>query len=566
MPDALDALDASGGGRDDGVVARRRSWWGWGYEEDALAPAEAARLGALLGPAFGLDLEPRRAPPLASLSLPAPRLAPPPSLSAICSSDTGERAAHAYGKAYRDVVRALAGRIDHPPDVVARPRDESEVTAVLDWCAEAGAAVIPYGGGSSVVGGVEPAVGDDYGGAVTLDVGAMGAVVEVDDRSGAARIQAGALGPSLEEQLRPHGLTLRHFPQSFECSTLGGWIATRAAGHFATGPTHIDDLVESVRMVTPAGVLATRRLPASGAGPSPDRLVLGSEGALGVITEAWVRVRPRPRWRAGGSARFPTWSSGAQAVRALACSGLAPANCRLVDPVEALVNGAGDGTAAVLIVGFESAEHPVGHWGALAASCVADHGGTPEGDWGADDDRGPDARGTGGGEPAAGGTAGSADAWRRSFLRAPYVRDALVTLGAMVETFETAVTWDRFDVLHAEVTAAVQGALDAQDAAGGFVTCRLTHAYPDGAAPYFTVIAPARRGGELEQWDEVKAAASDALLAAGGTITHHHAVGRDHRPWYDRQRPALYGDVLRAAKAALDPAWICNPGVLVDRT
>jgi alkyldihydroxyacetonephosphate synthase len=213
----------------------------------------------------------------------------------------------------------------------------------------------------------------------------------------------------------------------------------------------------------------------------------------------------------------------------------------------------------VLIVGFESAEHPVGRWGALAADCVSDHGGTPAGAWAADEDRGDGDGGDGAPRP------GSADAWRRSFLRAPYIRDALVTLGAMVETFETAVTWDLFDALHAAVTAAVQGALTAEGAGVGFVTCRLTHAYPDGAAPYFTVIAPARRGHELEQWDAVKAAASEALLAAGGTITHHHAVGRDHRPWYDRQRSPAFGDVLRAAKSAVDPSWICNPGVLVDR-
>ena len=463
-------------------MGRHRSWWGWGYEEDALDAAEATRLGALLGPAFGLEAVPRRPPAVETLAMAPPRLVPPASLAAICSSTPAERASHAYGKAYRDVVRALAGRVDHPPDVVARPRDECDVAAVLAWCGEAGAAVIPYGGGSSVVGGVEPDVGDAYAGAVTVDMGTMGAVLEVDAVSGAARIQAGALGPALEDRLRPHGLTLRHFPQSFECSTLGGWIATRAGGHFATGPTHIDDLVESVRVVTPAGILATRRLPASGAGPSPDRLLLGSEGALGVITEAWVRVRPRPVWRAGGSARFASLSAGAAAVRALAQSGLAPSNCRLIDPVEAVVNGAGDGSAAVLIVGFESAHHPVGSWAELAATCVRDLGGTTSEDWGA------------GARDASGALTGSANAWRRSFLRAPYVRDALVTLGAMVETFETAVTWDRFDELHDTVTAAVGAALEAQGAAGGFVTCRLTHAYPDGAAPYFTVIAPARRG------------------------------------------------------------------------
>jgi alkyldihydroxyacetonephosphate synthase len=487
----------------------------------------------------------------------------------MCSGDPRQRAAHAFGKSYRDVVRALDGRVAHPPDLVARPGSEADIAALLDWCGEIGAAATPYGGGSSVVGGVEADVGDAYAGALTIDLGGLGSVLEVDTSSLAARIQAGALGPSLEDQLRPHGLTLRHFPQSFECSTLGGWIATRAGGHFATGPTHIDDLVESLRVVTPAGVVATRRLPASGAGPAPDRMFVGSEGALGVITEAWMRVRSRPRWRAGGPARFATFEAGAAAVRALAQSGLAPSNCRLVDPVEAVVNGAGDGRAAVLIVGFESAHHPVERWAKLAAQCARDHGGeVDDGEWGSSDagssDAGAGAGGAGArGAGAAGGT-GAANTWRRSFLRAPYARDALVTMGVMVETFETAVTWDRFAALCRSVTDAVSTALTDGGAGVGFVTCRLTHAYPDGAAPYFTVIAPAHRGGELAQWDAVKAAAADALLGAGGTITHHHVVGRDHRPWYDRQRPDLFAAALLATKAVVDPAWVCNPGVLVD--
>ncbi|MHB8329894.1 MAG: FAD-binding oxidoreductase, partial [Acidimicrobiales bacterium] len=528
-------------------------WWGWGYEGEGLSDAEVGALGALLGERFGLDGT-RRQPPVAEdLVMRAPRLQPPPALAAITSTAIAERAGHSYGKSYRDVVRALRGQLDHPPDVVARPRTESEVADLLDWCASAGAAAIPYGGGSSVVGGVEPDVGDGYAGALTIDLGAMDRVVEVDRVSQAARIQAGALGPALEDQLRPHGLTLRHFPQSFECSTLGGWIATRAGGHFATGPTHIDDLVESVRVVTPAGLVETRRLPGSGAGPSPDRLFLGSEGTLGIVTEAWVRVRARPRWRAGGPARFATFSAGAEAVRALAQSGLQPSNCRLIDPTEALVNGAGDGTAAVLIVGFESADHPLRHQADRAAELVGDHGGQVDGAaWRTTDST---ERKTG---------EGSAAAWRASFMRAPYRRDALVSLGVLCETFETACTWDRFDKLHEAVSAAVRDALVEVGAGAGFVTCRFTHVYPDGLAPYFTVIAPARPGAELEQWATIKAAASDAVIDAGGTISHHHAVGRDHRCWYDRQRPELYARALAAAKAVLDPAGICNPGVLLD--
>ena len=532
---------------------RRRRWWGWGYEGEGLGAEEHAALGALLGERFGLRGRLLDPPDPARLELPPPRLAPPASLAGVVGDDHLERLSHAYGKSYRDVVRALSGRIDHPPDLVARPRDEGEVTAVLDWCASAGAAVVPYGGGSSVVGGVEPDVGEDFAGAVSLDLGALDRVLDLDRRSLAARLQAGVLGPALEDQLRPAGLTLRHFPQSFECSTLGGWIATRAGGHFATGPTHIDDLVESVRMVAPAGVLESRRLPASGAGPAPDRLVIGSEGTLGVITEAWVRVRPRPRWRGGGAVRFEAFAAGAEAVRALAQSGLGPSNCRLLDPLEALVNGAGDGGHAVLVVGFESADHPLGPWTARAAELVADHGGTVDAAW-----DGGDA------EDEATGRGGAADTWRSSFLRGPYVRDALVRLGAMCETFETACTWDAFGELHERVTAATRAGLEAADAGAGFVTCRLTHAYPDGVAPYFTVVAPARPGDEVAQWATVKSAASEAVLASGGTITHHHAVGRDHRRWYDLERPPLFARTLAAAKAVLDPAGICNPGVLLD--
>jgi alkyldihydroxyacetonephosphate synthase len=281
---------------------------------DALAGLAAAQ--------FGVDGRRRVPPALESAHLPAPRIQAPRALEEIATSDPWERAAHTYGKSYRDIVRALQGRLDHPPDVVMRPRSEGEVAAVLEWCASVGAAVVPYGGGSSVVGGVEPDVGDAFGASVTLDMAAMGTLRDVDPLSHAARIEAGALGPSLEDQLRPHGLTLRHFPQSFECSTLGGWIATRSGGHFATGPTRIDDLVESIRVVTPQGTIDTPRVPNSGAGPAPDRLFLGSEGVLGVVTEAWVRVRPRPRWKTGGSARFTDMTAGATAVRALAQSGL----------------------------------------------------------------------------------------------------------------------------------------------------------------------------------------------------------------------------------------------------
>ena len=312
---------------------RRRKHWGWGYEDEQPSYDEVRAAAAAMAPVLGFgDTEPERPVPLEEVALTAPCIEPPTELAEVCATDTYERAAHAYGKSYRDVVRAFRGRFDHPPDAVAHPTDERELEAVLEWCERANAAVIPFGGGTSVVGGVEARVGDRYDGAVAIDLKAMERVLEVDAVSRAARIQAGATGPRLEEQLAEHGLTLRHFPQSFQFSTLGGWIATRAGGHFATLYTHIDDLVESVRAVTPAGTWESRRLPGSGAGPSPDRLLIGSEGTLGLITEAWVRVQAKPTHRASTGVRFASFAAGAEAVRAIAQSGLYPSNCRLIDP------------------------------------------------------------------------------------------------------------------------------------------------------------------------------------------------------------------------------------------
>ena len=480
--------------------------------------------------------------PLRDVELPRPRLAPPAALAEICSADAYERASHAYGKSYRDVVRGFRGRFDHVPDAVAFPRTDGEVEALLDWCADRGAAAIPYGGGTSVVGGVEAAVGEEYAGTVTIDLGRLDRVLEVDRTSRAALIQAGANGPRLEDQLRDHGLTLRHFPQSFQLSTLGGWIATRAGGHFATLYTHIDDLVESITAVTPSGAIETRRLPGSGAGPSPDRLLIGSEGILGVITQAWVRLQERPAHKASAAVTFADFGTGAEAVRALAQSGLYPSNCRLLDPREAAITGASS-DGALLVLGFESADHPVEAPMQRALELVTDHGGTV----------GRQRQGEG----------DSVGTWRDVFLRAPYLRDTFVACGVISETFETAVTWDRFEDLYRHAIDATERAV-AETCGGGRVMCRFTHVYPDGPAPYFTVLAPARRGSELEQWDAIKAAASEAIISAGGTITHHHAVGRDHRPWYDRQRPPAFARALRAAKAALDPAAVLNPGVLID--
>ncbi|MGH3723277.1 MAG: FAD-binding oxidoreductase [Mycobacterium sp.] len=527
-----------------------RSWWGWGSVADAVTGVEANRLEqrirALLPSA---DLEAHSPPPIEAFKLGAPRVQPPASLVNIASADHMDRIAHSHGQAFRDVVRALRGQLSAVPDLVMRPESDAQVSAILDWCTTSGVAVIPFGGGTSVVGGVEPRDLDDYPGCVSMDLGTLNQVLEVDAVSRAARIQAGVLGPALEAQLRPHGYTLRHFPQSFEFSTLGGWLATRAGGHFATLYTHIDDLTESMRVITPQGVSESRRLPGSGAGPSPDRLFLGSEGTLGVITEAWMRLQERPRWRARAALNFADYTAGVHAVQALSQSALFPTNCRLLDPIEAMINAGASST--VLVLGFESADHPVTASMERAIEICRDRGGSLDEPVSYSDAEGSAASG------------GSADIWRSSFLRMPYQRDALAARGMIAETFETACTWDRFFDLRQAVTDAAMDAMR-QERITGVITCRFTHVYPDGPAPYFGVYAGGVWGKTVEQWDQIKAAVSEAISANSGTITHHHAVGRDHRPWYDRQRPEPFATALRATKAALDPAGILNPGVLLD--
>ncbi len=537
------------------MSTRRRKHWGWGFEDERLSPEEVQAAAGGLAAHLGFPpVEVEQPVSLEQLALPAPRVVAPSALAPICSSDTHARASHALGKSYSDVVRGFRGHFLHPPDFVACPRDETDVERVLEWCSVERVAAIPYGGGTSVVGGVQPEVDGSYNGAITVDLRGLQQVIEVDEVSRAARIQGGATGPVLEAQLADHGLTLRHFPQSFELSTLGGWIATRAAGHFATVWTHIEDFVESVRAITPTGVWESRRLPGSGAGPSPDRLLAGSEGTLGVICEAWVRVQPRPTERVSAGVRFPTFIAGAECVRALSQSGLHPSNCRLIDPSEARLTLAGDGSFALLVLGFESCDHPVDFQMDRALAICAQHGGI------AGERRGGSA---GGGADAGGADAGGVGAWREAFLRAPYVRDVFVAMGVLSETFETAITWERFPAFHERVMGAAQAAAEGVSGAAR-VSCRFTHVYPDGPAPYYTVLAPAQRGEEVEQWAAIKTAVSDVLIAEGATITHHHAVGRDHRPWYDRQRPDPFAAALRGAKAAVDPRGILNPGVLVD--
>ncbi len=523
----------------------RRSIWMFGLEADEPSPtsrvSEARRLSELWG--TNVELPPLRAPE--ELEMRRPRISPPDALAEICLTDSYERALHAKGDRFREIQ----GLFDSAPDVVAHPRTESELEAVLEWCSDKGYAAIPYGGGSSSVNGVTPP--DDWPGTVTIDMDQFDQVLEIDETSRAARIQAGVYGPHLEDQLRPHGLTLRHFPQSFTGSTLGGWIATRSGGHYATNHTHIDDFVESTRMLTPTGWWESRRLPGSGAGPSPDRIVIGSEGTLGIITEAWMRVQQRPRFRATAGVTFDTWEAGYEAARRIVQAKLWPANLRLLDPEIARGSAGMDGTLSLLIIGFESGEIPQ-EWGIEQAVSIArDAGGK------VDDD---DILISGAGRPT--GRGGAVGAWRDAFI--PKAENASAGIGMVSGTIETSITWERWPEFDRNVRAALQEALN-ETCGGGTINCRFTHVYTDGPAPYYTYVGRYRQGLTSEDDFAVRKAGLDAFLAGGATVTHHHAVGKLHRPWYDQQRPEPFARALRAMKSEIDPNWVLNPGVLLDR-
>ena len=530
---------------------RRRKFYAWGAEGEGASDEEIQSIERVWGQALGADgFEATPAPTLEEIDLAPTRIeTTPESLRGICHTDTYERALHTYGKSFMESARCFARDFAEAPDAVVYPRDESEISAVLDWCGGNDFAVIPFGGGSSAVYGINPAVGDDFKGVVTIDMSHMNRVLEVDETSRAARVQAGVFGPDLDAQLKPHGLALRFFMQAYPYSSLGGWIATRAAGHYATRTTHIDDFVEGVRMITPSGAWQSRRLPASGAGPSPDRFAIGSEGSMGIITEAWLRLPSRPSHRRGATFGFSDFYDGVDAMREIVQAGLTPANCRLIDPQEAGLTGSYDGTRAILVLGFESSHHPVDAWIEVAMQACRDHGGA------AIENTAP---------PPGDATGTAAARWRQAFVREPFFREVKTARGIGRETCETSIPWSGFPSLHETVKARTAQAIREVTGRDGTVTCRITHVYPDGPAPYFTYHFLCDKSRMVEQAMAIKTVAYDAMTDCGGTITHHHAVGRLHMPWYLKQRPTLFGDVLRAAKQTLDPHAVMNPGVIVE--
>ncbi len=541
-------------------LAPRMRWWGWGVDgHDAPLPRAAATLLRDELGAGGARVLP---PPLARVELADPALSARARARLVeavgaehVRDDRLTRVAHAAGRSYPDLVRLRSGRGLHAPDAVVYPAGHDEVAAVLAVCAAESLAVIAFGGGTSVVGGVEPLRGG-HRAAITLDLARLSGLTALDERSQLATFKAGTTGPELEALLAARGLTLGHFPQSFEFSTVGGWAATRSAGQASTGYGRIDELVVALRAATPSGDLDTIAVPASAAGPDLRGLLLGSEGALGVITEVTLRVRPRPADQRYDAYSLPGFAAGAEALRALEQAGAAPDVARLSDEEEtrisltlashpaatralrAYIRSRGQRAACLTILGFDGDPADVARRRARARAILRRHGAIALGQ-----------------APGA--------AWAKGRFHGAYTRDELISRGVLVDTLETATTWTALTDLQRDIGAALRSALRARGTPA-VVMCHVSHLYPTGASLYVTYFARQERGAELEQWRAAKSAASDAIVRARATITHHHAVGTDHAPWLPAEIGELGVAALRAVKARVDPAGVMNPGKLLD--
>jgi len=549
----------------------RLRWNGWGYRDRAfrLSPEQLSALVASLGARFGRPLVPGApAAGLDGVQVPASRAnsALLDRLSDVLAArdirtSPRERALHAAGKSLPDLLRLRSGRLERAPDAVVYPRDPASVQRLLALAAELELAIVPFGGGTSVVGGVEPLLPEGKRALIALDTTELDRLLGFDRASSTATLQAGIDGPALEAALGEHGHTLGHFPQSFEHSTLGGWIATRSSGQQSDGYGGIDDMLVSARMLCPGGELQTLTVPRHASGPDLRELILGSEGALGVIVEATLRVRPAPAHHAVHGALFRDFAAGVDAVRELAGSGLPLTMMRLsdgeetelslllrrdparrFDPSAAFLSAARGlgyaGERSLLLFGIESEDPKLGAMQLLRAQAIClRQRALPLG-------------------------SAPGRSWQKERFATPYLRDLLLDQGAAIDTLETAFEWKDLLSGHARVVAALRDAAS-EHAGAGIAMGHLSHSYPDGACVYFIVIYPPAQDDPVEQWRRIKRVATEAIMDAGGTLSHHHGVGTDHQPWLAREKGPLGMQALRAIKAALDPSGVMNPGKLL---
>ncbi len=546
---------------------RNLKWNGWGWRDAGYdLHGHDAEAWAFLAKTLGLDgLPDTPSVALDDLPIGEPRL-PGAALAALREAlgdehvriDRYERAFHAVGKSYYDLIRLRAGAVDEYPDAVAYPADADQVAAVLRIASEHGAAVVPFGGGSSVVGGVEASSGARAA-VITLDTSRLDQLVSIDALAHTATLQAGMYGPEVERALQQQGYTLGHYPQSFEFSTLGGWIAARSSGQQSNRYGGAAAFTQSCRVVTPTGRLETLDVPRSAAGPDLNQVIAGSEGTLGVIVDATVKIHDLPEVRDYRAVLFPNFASGVQAVREISQRRLSLAMVRLSDIDEThfysrfssvgkpktrkkeLVNrfldwrGLAD-SPCVMMLGFEGERSDVAHARSAALGICRANGGMHVG-------------------------TGPGKTWYRGRFDSPYLRDPMLDRGVGVDTLETATTWSGALDLHAAVREAILATLKAQGVAG-FCMAHISHTYPTGTSLYFTFVFERLRDDEIGQWRALKKAASDVIAAHGATISHHHGVGVDHVPWIPAEKGDMGVDLIRALRDRVDPDGVLNPGKL----
>lgn len=543
-------------------------WYGWGSEEKCFDLSRRPAFWPYLIDKLGLDINVKTPP----VSINFIRL-PPTDISDLAKrfesilgsggvrDDDYARIVHSMGKSYFDLIRIRRGLIDNPPDLVLYPETIAQIASVLKLSAERKVAVIPFGGGTSVVGGVEPLRGESHSAAVSLDLSRMNRLVEIDEKSMLATMEAGIRGPAIEGHLQKRGYTLGHFPQSFEYSTLGGWLATRSAGQQSNRYGKIEQMVSSVTLVTADGAVSTLDAPAAAVGPSGKELIVGSEGLYGVIARARMRIHRAPQARIYRGVLFHDFASGAQAVREIVQSGLQPATLRLSDEAETemamkmrvesesffesailkagkwyLRNKGYEESAALMILGFEDTEAQAQSSLKAALEITRGHNGID-----------------------IGGSAG--ELWYRDRFETPYLRDTLLDHAVMIDTLETATTWHNLETVYKGVKEALKkGILGFNQSTPPLVLCHISHSYSDGASLYFTFMARQVAGAEAEQWQAVKVSAMDAILSLGAAVSHHHGIGRDHAHWARLQHGKLFTEAFAAVKKTFDPEGILNPG------
>jgi alkyldihydroxyacetonephosphate synthase len=541
-------------------------WFGWGDDDVSFTHDDKPALAPFLERVLDLDVHHVVSRPAAfdDLRVPDPSVSPDLSAALAAVADVSteplDRVVHARGKSLRDLVRHRRGDLGKLPDVVVRPADEEQVAAVLRAALDADAVLIPFGGGTSISGSLEASEAERRT-VISLDVSRLRRVLAVDAPSGLARIQTGALGPDLERQLNAEGWTLGHFPDSFTHSTLGGWIATRSSGMQSDRYGDIADVTRAVRVVTPAGLLVTRPVPHASTGPSLREMVLGSEGRLGVITEATVQVRRLPERRVILGYLFPTWSDGLAAMQEIAASEAAPSVTRVSDAYETAFSfatrkdptpldrlksralttylrrrrGFDVDAMCLSFIGYEGTQRHVAAQRKAVGRIVGRHGGLCIG-------------------------ASPGELYDQKKFDTPYIRDFLLDRGTLADVSETSAPWSRLSTLYDTVMAAAHGAFD-ELGVRGYVMCHLSHSYHAGACLYFTFgFKPEPQADELEQYDVVKVAIQQAFIDAGGTLSHHHAVGTEHARWLEQDVSAPGVALLRALFGGVDPGANLNPG------